>query len=209
MVGGVVVADGCVEAAGAHGKIAIGLVSELISFDVGAELVGIVRAEYDLRQEIQVIGKLGREEKIKLARLKCGVGRRRRVPARSASVVDDRKYQGIRDRSQAEVEVEESSELHDRDRRESSCRARSHVHVRNLGGAAFGGCCGCRARCRGRVGREAAGVAPGTSAGLGGCAACNCETCASSSFNRASCALSCSTSCAMFRAKNRCQTPGT
>ena len=46
MVGGVVVSDGGVEAAGGRGEIAARLVGELIALEVDAELVGCVRTEY-------------------------------------------------------------------------------------------------------------------------------------------------------------------
>src|SRR5580658_9904445 len=111
MVGRIVIADGRVEAPSAGREITVHPVGELIAFNVYPELVGIVRTENNLREEAQVIGKLGRHEQIELACLKGGMRRRQLISARSAAVVSDRKDQRIGDGSDAEVEVEESSDI--------------------------------------------------------------------------------------------------
>src|ERR1700760_2031108 len=114
MVCGVVIPNGCVEAAASGGKIAVCLVGELITFDVEPKAIRRIRAKNDLRQEIKVFGKLGCEEQVKFACLKRRMRRRDRVSARSASTVHDGKHQRIGDRSHAEVEVKKTSELHHR-----------------------------------------------------------------------------------------------
>src|SRR5271170_2317396 len=103
MISGVVISDGSVKASGARRKIRIRLVGELIPLNVDAELVGRVGTEHNFRQEAQVIGELGSDEQIKLTGLKGSVGRRRRIPTGSTSVVDDRKDQRICDGSHSEV----------------------------------------------------------------------------------------------------------
>ena len=92
MVGRVVVSDRSVKAPHARGKIRVGLVSELIAFDIGAEHVGVIRTEHNLRDEAQVIRQFGRDEQIELAGLKGAMRRRNRAPAGAASAVDDRKH---------------------------------------------------------------------------------------------------------------------
>jgi hypothetical protein len=69
VVGRVVITDIGVEPPGGRGKIAIHLVRELIPLNVYGERVRYVRAEYNFRKEIQVIGELGGDEEIELAGL--------------------------------------------------------------------------------------------------------------------------------------------
>src|SRR5580693_4570907 len=114
MVSRIVISNRCVEAAGGCREIAVHSIGELVTFDVGTEYIGGVRAQYNLGQEAQMIGELGGHKQIELARLKTGVWRRERIPARSASIGDDRKYQRIRDGSDAKIKVEESSNIQDR-----------------------------------------------------------------------------------------------
>ncbi len=107
----VVVADGGVKAPGGHGKILVGLVGELIPFNVDVEFVGSIWTEHNLGQKRQVLGDVRGNEQIELAGLKRRMRRRRGVSAGSTSVIDYRKDQGIGDGScDAEVEVEEASE---------------------------------------------------------------------------------------------------
>ena len=60
---------------GGSGKIAVGLIGELIAFNIEAELIGSVRTKDNLCQKAQMVGKLGRHEQIELPRLKGGMGR--------------------------------------------------------------------------------------------------------------------------------------
>ena len=111
MIGRIVIADRRVKAPHARGKIRVGLVSELIAFDIRAEHVGVIRTEHNLRDEAQVIRQFGRDEQIELAGLKGVVGRCGRVPAGAARAVGDGEDQRIGDRSHAVVEVEEATDL--------------------------------------------------------------------------------------------------
>lgn len=141
MIGRIVIADRRVKAPHARGKIRVGLVSELVAFNIGAEHVGVVRTEQNLRDEAQVIGQFGRDEQIELAGLKAIVGRCGRVPAGAACAVADGKDQRIGDRSNTVVEVEEAADL--------ERRSTGDLHHGAHGIACRGGCLR-----RGGIGRE-------------------------------------------------------
>src|SRR5580692_9546563 len=111
MIGGVVITDRCVKSARARRKIRIRLVSKGVPFNVGTEHVGGVRTEHHFREKAEVFGQLGGKEQIEFAGLKRRVRRRGRVPARSASAVDNWIDQRVCDGSYTEVKVEEPSDV--------------------------------------------------------------------------------------------------
>ena len=113
MVGGIVIADRGVEAAGARGEIGIRFVGQRITFYVQAERVGGIRTQDDLPKKTQMIGELRGHKKIELTGLEGSMGRRGRIPAGAATPVDDREDQWIGDGTGAEIEVEESSNVQD------------------------------------------------------------------------------------------------
>ncbi len=99
------------EPSGGRGKIRVRFPRELVTFNVRTEYVGIVRTEHDLRNQADGVGEFGRDEEIEFARLEGAVSGRDGVAARATGIVDHGKYQGIGDRSRAEIEIEESADL--------------------------------------------------------------------------------------------------
>ena len=160
MVGGVVIPDGRVEAAGSGGKIAVRLIGQLIPFYVQSEAVRRVRPEDNFGQKAQSIGKLRGQEEVKFTSLKAGMRRSDRIAARSASTVDDGKHQGVGNRPHAKIEVEESSEFHHRAAGDRHAVA-AHVGIRLRDGN--------RLRHRGRRGSRGRPLCRGCRSGGSGC----------------------------------------